>query len=59
MGNTLALVGLTFLAFAIDGAVLLVTDVLFGVTVTVIATSVVALAIAGIWYLLPLRGVSA
>jgi putative flippase GtrA len=55
VGNTMAIIGLAFLAVAIVGAVLLVTDVLFGVVTTVIATSVVALAILGVWYVMPLR----
>jgi Family of unknown function (DUF6328) len=58
VGNTLALVGLAFLAVAMVGAVLLVTDLLFGVVVTAVATSAVAMAIVGVWYVMPLRRLS-
>jgi hypothetical protein len=55
VGNQLAIVGLTFLAVAMTGAILLVTDVLFGGTASAISTGVVALAFAVLWYAIPLE----
>ena len=55
MGNQLAIVGLTFLAVAMTGAILLVTDVLFGGTTSVISAGVLALAFAVLWYAIPLQ----
>ena len=52
--NRLAIAGLTFLAFAITGVVLLITDVLFKSATVIVVTSGVALLFAGTWYLLPL-----
>lgn len=53
--NTLALAGLAFLALSMIGAVLLITDVLFGAIVTVVTTVVLSGLLAGLWYLLPMR----
>ena len=55
MGNRLAVVGLGFLAVAMIGTVLLVTDVLFGPIVTGLGTALVAVTFAVLWYALPLR----
>jgi uncharacterized protein DUF6328 len=55
LSNRLAIVGLTFLAVAMTGAILLVTDVLFGTTVTTLATGFVALTFLVVWYVLPIR----
>ena len=52
--NGLAIIGMFFLAAAMSLVVLLITDVLFGGIWTWIATAVVALLIAGLWYGLPL-----
>ena len=52
--NTLAIVGMLFLAAAMTLVVLLITDVLFGGIWTWIATALVALLIGGLWYGLPL-----
>ncbi|AQW54408.1 hypothetical protein SHXM_07871 [Streptomyces hygroscopicus] len=49
----LALVGLLFLAFAINGAVLLVTDVVLGHTPAAVITTITALLFAALWFLLP------
>ena len=54
--NRLTIAGLTFLALAMTGAVVLITDVLFTSTaVTAIAGVSAASAFAFFWYVLPLR----
>ena len=55
VANRLAIVGLSFLAIAMTGAILLVTDVLFGAATTIAATAFVALNFAVLWYALPVR----
>jgi hypothetical protein len=55
IGNTLAIIGLGFLALAMTGVVLLVTDFLFATAVTVVCTTLAALMFALFWYALPLR----
>jgi hypothetical protein len=55
LANRLAIVGLGFLALAMTGAIMLITDVLFGGIATVL-TSVGAMAMfVALWYVLPLR----
>jgi Family of unknown function (DUF6328) len=53
MANTLAIVGLGCLAVAMTGAILLITDLLYGSTTTVIVTIPVGLTFALLWYLIP------
>jgi hypothetical protein len=55
MANRLAIVGLGFLAIAMTGAIMLITDLLYGSTTTVVVTVVVGLAFALLWYLVPVR----
>ncbi len=55
VSNVLAIVGLGFLALAMTGVVLLVTDFLFATAVTVVCTTLSALMFAIFWYALPLR----
>jgi Family of unknown function (DUF6328) len=55
MANRLAILGLGFLAIAMTGAILLITDVLYGTTTTLIVTVAVGLAFALLWYLIPVR----
>jgi hypothetical protein len=55
MANRLAIVGLGFLAIAMTGAIMLITDLLYASTTTVIVTVVVGLAFALLWYLVPVR----
>jgi Family of unknown function (DUF6328) len=55
LSNTLAITGLGFLALAMTGVVLLVTDFLFATPVTVACTGLTALLFATFWYALPLR----
>jgi hypothetical protein len=57
--NRSAIIGLSFLALAMTGAIMLITDVLFG-PVTVAITAVgVALMFALVWYAVPLRRLQA
>jgi hypothetical protein len=55
LANRLAIVGLAFLALAMTGVVLLVTDFIFGMLATIIATALTALLFALLWYILPFR----
>ena len=54
IANRLAIVGLGFLALAMTGVVLLVTDFLFKTAVTVVCTTFAGLMFATFWYGLPL-----
>jgi uncharacterized integral membrane protein len=54
LANRLAIIGLGFLALAMTGVVLLITDFLFSTVVTVICTAFAALMFATFWYALPL-----
>jgi hypothetical protein len=54
-GNRIVILGLLLLAIAMTGAVLLVTDFLYGSTTTIAAAAGLAVAFAVLWYLLPLR----
>jgi hypothetical protein len=53
MANRLVLVGLGFLALAMTGAMVLVTDVVFGTAMTVVVAVLVGLMFAALWYLMP------
>jgi amino acid transporter len=55
MANRLAIVGLGFLAIAMTGAMMLITDLLYGSTTTIVVTIAVALAFTLLWYLVPAR----
>jgi hypothetical protein len=55
LANRLALIGLTFLALAMTGVVLLITDFLYDVAATVVATTVTVLVFGVLWYGIPLR----
>jgi hypothetical protein len=52
--NVFAIAGIGFLGIAVTATVYLVTDVLFGLRVTSIVTSVIALMLVWCWYGLPL-----
>ena len=54
IGNRLTIVGLAFLAVAMTGVVLLITDVLFKTTTVVVVTAGVACLFATLWYAIPL-----
>jgi hypothetical protein len=53
--NRLVVVGLGFLALAMTASIVLVTDVVFSPATTVVVGSLVGLAFAALWYLLPLQ----
>lgn len=53
--NKLTIAGLAFLAIAMTGAVLLITDYLFGTAATAITAGAVAVMFLVLWYALPLR----
>ena len=55
LSNWLAIAGLGFLALAMTGVVLLVTDFLFATPVTIVCTALAALMFSLFWYALPLR----
>ena len=58
-GNRIVIVGLVLLAIAMTGAVLFVTDVIYGTSTTIAAAGGVALAFVVIWYVIPLRRMAA
>ncbi|HEU4738020.1 MAG TPA: DUF6328 family protein [Solirubrobacterales bacterium] len=53
--NRFSIAGLTFLALAMTGAIMLVTDYLFNATATAIVTALTVLAFATFWFALPLH----
>ena len=55
LANRFTIAGLGFLAVAMTGAIVLVTDVLFGGVTTVVTGVAAASCFAVLWYLLPLR----
>ena len=55
LANKLAIVGLGFLALAMTGAIMLITDVLFGGLATIITSIATLLTFVIFWYALPLR----
>jgi uncharacterized protein DUF6328 len=54
LANRLAIVGLAFLAIAMSGTVLLITDLLWGGLTTAVATSATAFVFLTLWYVVPL-----
>ena len=54
LANRFTIVGLGFLALAMTGAVLLVTDYLFSTATAVVATAAVGILFGWFWYGLPL-----
>jgi VIT1/CCC1 family predicted Fe2+/Mn2+ transporter len=55
ISNRLTIAGMTFLALAMTGAVMLITDVIFGTAATVVFSLVVAALFVLFWGVLPLR----
>jgi len=53
--NRFAIAGLVFLALAMIGAIMLITDVLFGTTATVVTCGLAAIGFGFFWFLLPLK----
>jgi hypothetical protein len=54
ISSKLAVAGLAFLAVAMNGAVLLVTDVLFGTATVVVTVAVTSTLFVGLWFVLGL-----
>jgi hypothetical protein len=54
-GNRIVIVGLALLAIAMTGAVMFITDVLYGGGTTALVAGGVAAGFAVIWYAVPLR----
>jgi len=54
-GNRIVIIGLGLLAIAMTGAVMFVTDFLYGTATTIAAAAGVGGAFAVLWYLIPLR----
>jgi membrane-bound acyltransferase YfiQ involved in biofilm formation len=55
LANRLAIAGLGFLALAMTGAIMLITDVLFGGVATVVFSAAALAMFTSLWGLLPLR----
>jgi len=55
LANKLAIAGLCFLALAMTGAIVLITDVLYGATATAVTGGLALLTFLMFWYLLPLK----
>ena len=55
LANKLAIAGLAVLALAMTGAIMLITDVLFGSTATVVTSGVAFLLFVVFWFALPLQ----
>jgi hypothetical protein len=53
--NRFSIVGLVFLALAMTGAIMLITDVLFGSTATILMTAASVLVFGFFWFALPLQ----
>ncbi len=51
--NRYAIAGFFFLLLSVSGAVLLITDYLFGRTQTIIATAFIGSLLVSLWYVLP------
>jgi hypothetical protein len=54
ISNVLAIIGLSFLALAVVGVVLLITDVLYGSSAAIAYTAAVAAVFLVLWYAIPL-----
>jgi hypothetical protein len=54
LANRLTIAGLAFLALAMSGVMLLITDLLFGTTATIVAVTATVLLFAVLWYVMPL-----
>jgi Family of unknown function (DUF6328) len=57
--NRLTIAGLSVLALAMTGAILLITHILFGTTASIVTAVVVAAGFAIVWYAIPLRRLAA
>lgn len=55
LANRFAIAGLGFLALAMTGAIMLITDVLFGAAMTVVTSAAAFTMFLLLWYALPLK----
>ncbi len=55
LANRFAIAGIGTLALAMTGAIVLITDVLYGATATAVTGALALLTFASFWYLLPLK----
>ena len=55
LANRLTIAGLACVALAVTGAVILITDFLYGMVPTVIAASLIFLMALLLWFVIPLR----
>lgn len=55
LANRLAIAGLGALALAMTGAIMLITDVLFGPAATIVTSAAILAGFVAFWYALPLR----
>jgi Family of unknown function (DUF6328) len=55
LANRFTIGGLAFLALAMTGAIVLITDVLFGPITTIVTGVIAAAAFVVVWYVMPLR----
>jgi high-affinity Fe2+/Pb2+ permease len=55
LGNRFTIAGLACLALAMTGAIVLITDVLFGATATIVCGAIAFSIFALFWYVLPLK----
>jgi hypothetical protein len=55
VSNRLTIVGLTLLALAMTGAIVLITDFVFGPATTIVTAALLAASFAWLWYAMPLR----
>jgi hypothetical protein len=55
VANRLSIAGMGFLALAMTGAIMLITDVLFGTVATIVFSTAALAMFAVLWALLPLR----
>jgi hypothetical protein len=55
LANRFTIAGLTCLALAMTGAIVLITDVLFGPVTTIVTGATAAIAFIVVWYVMPLR----
>jgi len=55
VANRVAIIGISFLALAMTGAIMLITDFIFGGAATAITATLAFSMFLTLWYLLPLR----
>lgn len=55
VSNILAIIGLTLLAVAMCGAIVLITDYVFGTVATIVTAVAVSVTFLAFWYVMPLN----